>query len=142
MTSVIRDARVTDLDNINRILETNGQINDIVEEEISDFIVGEIDGEVVGCGMCKEHAESFEISKISVLPANQGKGMGMEIVMTLLGRSTGKRCWLLSVDSHSFWELFDFRKIPKEDEPRRVKEQCDKCGKRSSCNRVVMCREA
>lgn len=142
MTSVIRDARVKDLENINRILETNGQINDIVEEEIPDFIVGEIDGEVVGCGMCREHAESFEISKISVLPANQGKGMGMEIVMTLLGRSTGKRCWLLSVDSHNFWELFDFRKIPKEDEPRKVKEQCDNCGKRPSCNRVVMCREA
>jgi amino-acid N-acetyltransferase len=142
MTEIIRDAKVKDIEQINHILETNGQINDIKEDEINDFIVAEIDGKVVGCGKCSENPDSFEIAKISVLPPNQGKGIGMEIVMTLLGRSSGKRCWLLSVDSHNFWELFDFRKIPEEDEPRKVKEQCANCGKRSTCNRVVMCREA
>jgi amino-acid N-acetyltransferase len=142
MTEIVRDAKLKDLDQINNILVTNGQIDDIKENEISDFIVAEIDGKVVGCGMCKESSDSYEIAKISVLPPNQGVGIGMEIVMTLLGRSSGKRCWLLSVDSHNFWELFDFKKISEEDEPRKVREQCANCGKRPTCNRVVMCREA
>ena len=75
---------------------------------------------------------------MSVLPENQGKGLGMEIVLTLLGRVKGKRCWLLSVDTHSFWENFGFRIVPEDEAPVEIREQCEKCQRRDECNRVVM----
>ena len=142
MTAVIRDAKIKDLELINNILRINGQIDDVKEHNIKDFIVAEMDGKVVGCGQCKEHDDSFEVSKISVLPQTQGKGIGMEIVMTLLGRASGKKCWLLSVNSHDFWELFDFKGVSEEDEPFKMQEQCNNCSKRSRCDRLVMFREA
>jgi amino-acid N-acetyltransferase len=141
MTAVIRDAKVKDLETINSILRINGQIDDVKESNVKDFIVAEVDGAVVGCGQCREHDDSFEISKISVLPQNQSKGIGMEIVMTLLGRTSGKKCWLLSVNSHDFWELFDFKGVSEEDEPLKVQEQCNNCSKRSRCDRMVMVRD-
>jgi amino-acid N-acetyltransferase len=141
MTAVIRDAKIKDLDMINNILGINGQIDDVQENNIKDFIVAEVDGNVVGCGQCKDHGDSFEISKISVLPESQGKGIGMEIVMTLLGRTGGKKCWLLSVNSHDFWELFDFKGVSEDEEPYTVQEQCNNCSKRSKCERMVMIRD-
>jgi N-acetylglutamate synthase-like GNAT family acetyltransferase len=142
MGAILRDARTSDLESINSILETNGQIADVEEVEIKDVIVAEVDGKVVGCGMCREEGNAFEISKISVLPANQGKGIGMEMVMTLLGRTSGAKCWLLSVNSHDFWELFDFKKVSEEEEPTKFREQCAGCTKKTTCDRVVMFREA
>jgi N-acetylglutamate synthase-like GNAT family acetyltransferase len=141
MTGIIRNAKASDLEAVNNILRTNGQIDDITLDDVKGLIVAEVDGKVVGSGLLREHSDSFEVCKISVLPADQKKGIGMQIVMTLLGRAKGKRCWLLSVDSHDFWELFDFRIIPEIDEPGRVREQCSSCGKKPSCNRVVMCRD-
>jgi amino-acid N-acetyltransferase len=142
MTAMIRDAKLKDLETINNILGFNGQIDDVKEENIKDFIVAEVDGKVVGCGQCKEYDDNFEISKISVLPQSQGKGIGMEIVMTLLGRAGSKKCWLLSVNSHDFWELFDFKGVSEEDEPLKMTEHCLNCSKRKSCDRLVMFREA
>lgn len=142
MTAIIRDAKIKDLEIINNILGINGQINDIKEVNIKYFIVAEVDGRVVGCGQCKENDDSFVVSKISVLPQNQGKGIGMEIVMTLLGRASGKKCWLLSVNSHAFWELFDFKGVSEADEPFNMQEQCIECSKRSRCDRLVMVRDS
>ncbi|NIR95174.1 MAG: GNAT family N-acetyltransferase, partial [Gammaproteobacteria bacterium] len=102
MGAIIRDAKNTDLETINHILETNGQIADVDDGDLPDLVVAEVNGKVVGCGMCKKQSDGFEISKISVHPGCQGKGIGMEMVMTLLGRTSGEKCWLLSVNSHDF----------------------------------------
>jgi N-acetylglutamate synthase-like GNAT family acetyltransferase len=142
MGAIIRDAKNSDLNAINMILETNGQIADVELDEIKDVVVAEVNGLVVGCGMCKKQPEGFEISKISVLPESQSKGIGMEMVMTLLGRTSGEKCWLLSVNSHDFWELFDFEKITEDEEPSKFREQCAGCSKKASCDRVVMFRDS
>jgi N-acetylglutamate synthase-like GNAT family acetyltransferase len=136
--AIIRDANEKDLESINDILRINGQIDDVNKEDLREFIVAVADGKVVGCGMLKEHEGSVEISKVSVLPENQGRGLGMEIVLTLLGRAKEKRCWLLSVDSHSFWENFGFHIVPEDEEPVEIREQCEKCQRSDECNRVVM----
>ena len=39
MNAIIRQAKMEDLTQINHILETNGQINDVVEDDIPAFIV-------------------------------------------------------------------------------------------------------
>ncbi len=142
MGAVIRDAKNSDLETINKILQLNGQIADVEESDIKDVVVADVNGKVVGCGMCKKQQDGFEISKISVLPESQGKGIGMEIVMTLLGRTSGEKCWLLSVNSHDFWELFDFKKIPEDKEPSKFREQCSGCSKKISCDRMVMFRDS
>ena len=106
--ALVRDAKDRDLEYINEILRINGQINDVNKEDRKDFMVVEEDGRVAGCGMLKEYEEGFEIRKVSVLPECQGKGIGKEITLTLLERTKGKKCWLLSVDMHTFWEQFGF----------------------------------
>lgn len=140
--SGIREATEKDLEAINNILKTNGQIPDVTSSDIKCFLVAEIEDKLVGCGMLRDYKDGVELSKISVLPDYQGRGYGMEIAMTLLGRTKGQKCWLLSVDSHSFWELFGFSIIPEEEEPREFTEQCHKCDRWDNCNRVVMVRES
>ena len=95
----------------------------------------------MGCGMLKEHENSVEITRVSVLPSDQGKGLGMGITMTLLGRTEGRRCWLVSVHSHDFWSNFGFHVVPEEVAPREAKETCERCGRKYNCKRVIMVRE-
>ncbi len=136
--AVIRDAKPADLQAIKNILTLNGQIDDITSEDINNFVVVEVDRNIVGCGVLRDHGSSVEIAKVSVLPNQQGKGYGMEIVLSLMGRVRGRPCWLLSVHSHSFWELFDFHIIPDDDAPDFMKKQCRRCERSTACNRVIM----
>lgn len=126
---------------IKKILEINGQLGDIDNEEIKYFVVAEMDGKVIGCGMLKNHDYTFEIRMVSVLPKYQREGIGKEIALTLLGRAKGRKCWLLSVDSHNFWEQFGFYIMPEEEEPIEAKEHCENCRQREECNRAAMFRE-
>ncbi|UCF07606.1 MAG: GNAT family N-acetyltransferase [Thermoplasmata archaeon] len=137
----LRNAISEDLEEINNILFINGQIGDVVEEDIKWVIVAEDEGEVVGCGMLKDHEDSVEIRKVSVLPDTRGKGVGKEIVLRLLVKAKGRSCWLTSVESHNFWEFFGFVAVTEEEEPRDVIEHCRRCTRRQECNRVVMVRD-
>jgi N-acetylglutamate synthase-like GNAT family acetyltransferase len=139
--AIIRDAKEMDLDNINAILRKNRQIDDVEKDDISDFVVAELGGKVVGCGMLKEYKKGVEISKVSVLPDHQGKGLGMEITMALLGRAKGRKCWLTSVRTHGFWELFGFHIVPEREAPREMMDYCRRCKQQRECDRVVMFRE-
>ncbi|MEE9151281.1 MAG: GNAT family N-acetyltransferase [Thermoplasmata archaeon] len=139
--AIIRDAVKGDLEPVNHILKTNGQINDVVKSDIKDFVVAEVDSKVVGLGMLKDHEDYVEIRKVSVLSEYRKRGIGKKIAHTLLGRAEGKKCSLLSVDSHSFWEQFGFYMVSEKEEPRKIREQCDCCSQRQDCNRVVMFRE-
>ena len=140
--AIVREAFLKDLEAIIRILDTNRQRSDVGEEDIKDFVVAEIDGTVVGCGMLFEHEDSVEIRKVSLLPVHQRKGLGKDIAQALLTRVKGRKCWLLSVDSHSFWEQFGFGILSEEEEPKEAKEYCKGCKQREDCDRVVMVREA
>jgi amino-acid N-acetyltransferase len=140
--ALIRDAKEEDLEQINAILKTNGQLSDVGEDDIKNFVVAEVDGKVVGCGTIKEYTDSVEITRVSVLPENQGIGVGMEITMTLMGRIKGRKCWLLSVDSHDFWQNFGFYIVPDKEAPSEAQESCVNCGRRNECHRVVMVKEA
>ena len=139
--AVIRDTLERDLEYINNILRINGQLGNTEEDDFKGFIVAEEEGHVVGCGMLKDHEDYVEIRKVSVLPEYQGRGIGKKIAHTLLGRAEGKKCLLLSVDSHSFWEQFGFYMVSEKEEPREIREQCECCSQRQDCNRVVMFRE-
>lgn len=139
--AIIRDALEGDLEPIKNILEINGQLGDVDNEEIKYFVVAEVDGRIIGCGMLKNYDYAFEIRKVPVLPGYQRGGIGKEIALTLLERAKGRKCWLLSVDSHSFWEQFGFYIMPEEEEPIEAKEYCENCRQRLECNRVVMFRE-
>ena len=137
----IRDALKADSEYINNILRINEQLVETEEEDYKGFIVAELDGRVVGCGKLIDHGDEFEIRKVSVLPEYQRRGVGKEISRTLIDRVKGSKCWLLSVDSHDFWEQFGFHKVPEEEEPKEAKEHCQNCRLRQECNRVVMFRE-
>jgi amino-acid N-acetyltransferase len=139
--ATIRDALKEDSEYINSILRINGQSVDTEEEDYKGFIVAELDGNVVGCGKLINHGDKVEIRKVSVLPEYQRRGIGKEISRALLDRAKGRKCWLLSVDSHGFWEQFGFHILPEEEEPKEAKEYCQNCRLRQDCNRVVMFRE-
>jgi N-acetylglutamate synthase-like GNAT family acetyltransferase len=139
--ATIRDALREDLVYINSILRINGQLGDKEEDDFKDFIVAEVNGSLVGCGMLKDHDDYVEIRKVSVLPEYQKRGIGKKIAHKLLGRVKNRKCFLLSVDSHSFWGQFGFFVLSEKEEPKEIKEQCDCCSQRQNCNRVVMFRE-
>lgn len=137
---VIREALSKDLVGIINILEVNGQISDVDENDIKEFVVAEIDGEIVGCGMLKEHEDSFEIKKVSVLSEHQEKGIGRDITLMLLEKVKVKECWLMSAGSQDYWKKFGFRILAEDEEPKEAREYCDKCEHRGVCNRMVMIR--
>lgn len=137
----IRNAKEKDLDQVNLVLEKNDQIGDVKPYHIKEIIVAVDEGEVVGCGMLKEHKDTVEIQKISVLPDHQGKGIGKDIVLKLLHKARGRSCWLLCVDSLDFWEFFGFYAVTEEDEPAWILAQCEECNRKEDCNRTVMVRD-
>jgi N-acetylglutamate synthase-like GNAT family acetyltransferase len=137
----IRDAKEKDLDQINLVLEKNDQMGDVKVYDIKNIVVAVDGGEVVGCGMLKEHKDTVEIRKISVLPKSQGQGIGKNIILSLLNKAEGRSCWLLCVDSTDFWEFFGFYAVTEEDEPAWILAQCEECNRKDECNRTVMIRD-
>jgi len=92
---VVRPARTTDVRAIRRLVDTYAPDRRLLSkatvalyEDITEFLVGEIDGEVVGCGAVHVFWEDLaEVRTVAVDPAYVGKGVGSVVLQALIQRA-------------------------------------------------------
>lgn len=113
MTAVrVRPARTADVDTIKALVDAYaGRVllaKEIVTlyESVQEFLVGELDGEVVGCGALHVLWRDLgEIRTVAVAPRTVGRGVGHAIVAALVERARAlglQRLFVLTFEERFF----------------------------------------
>lgn len=95
MSLLIRPARTQDVLTIRDLIDTYSPDRRLLSkhtvtiyEDVQEFVVAELDGQVVGCGALHVMWEDLgEIRTLAVRPEIQGKGIGSEILKALLSHA-------------------------------------------------------
>ena len=149
---MIRRARTDDIKAIYAILQhfasrelLLGRPLSSLYDQLRDFVVYE-DPEhkekgIIGAGalhVCWE--DLAEIRSLAVIEAEQGKGVGRELVEACLGEMAGlgvNRVFTLTYQPE-FFARMGFRKIDKSELPHKVWSDCINCPKFPDCNEEAM----
>ncbi len=95
MSVVIRAAKTTDVKKIRAIVDTYAVERKLLSKEtvtlfesVQEFVVAEVDGEVVGCGALHVLWEDIaEVRTVAVVEQMHGKGVGHLILENVLARA-------------------------------------------------------
>jgi len=121
MSVVIRAAKTTDVKKIRAIVDTYAVVRKLLSKEtvtlfesVQEFVVAEVDGEVVGCGALHVLWEDIaEVRTVAVVEQMHGKGVGHLILENILARAKEvgvKKVFCLTFEtkffgSHGFNEI-------------------------------------
>ena len=121
MSVVIRAAKTTDVKKIRAIVDTYAVEQKLLSKEtvtlfesVQEFVVAEVDGEVVGCGALHVLWEDIaEVRTVAVVEQMHGKGVGHLILENILARAKEvgvKKVFCLTFEtkffgSHGFNEI-------------------------------------
>ena len=121
MSVVIRAAKTTDVKKIRTIVDTYAVERKLLSKEtvtlfesVQEFVVAEVDGEVVGCGALHVLWEDIaEVRTVAVVEQMHGKGVGHLILENVLARAKEvgvKKVFCLTFEtkffgSHGFKEI-------------------------------------
>lgn len=121
MSVVIRAAKTTDVKKIRAIVNTYAVERKLLSKEtvtlfesVQEFVVAEVDGEVVGCGALHVLWEDIaEVRTVAVVEQMHGKGVGHLILENILARAKEvgvKKVFCLTFEtkffgSHGFNEI-------------------------------------
>ena len=112
----VRPAKVADLPAIEGLLvSADGDRENIAEDQ---FVVAEDDdGAILGCGRLRPYPDFSELASGAVDPLARAKGLGREIVSSLLGRYQGPIYLICEDNVVDFFRRFRFECIPETDQP-------------------------
>ena len=121
MSVVIRRAKTSDVKKIRAIVDTYAVEQKLLSKEtvtlfesVQEFVVAEVDGEVVGCGALHVLWEDIaEVRTVAVVEQMHGKGVGHLILENILARAKEvgvKKVFCLTFEtkffgSHGFTEI-------------------------------------
>jgi amino-acid N-acetyltransferase len=121
MSAVIRSAKTSDVKKIRAIIDTYAVERKLLSKEtvtlfesVQEFIVAEVDGEVVGCGALHVLWEDIaEVRTVAVVGKMHGKGIGHLILESILAKAKEvgvKKVFCLTFEtkffgSHGFMEI-------------------------------------
>jgi amino-acid N-acetyltransferase len=148
---VIRKARINDVPALQRLINSfadrgdmlHRSLNDIYEN-IRDFSVVEVNGQVVGC--CALHidwSDLAEVKALAVADETQGLGWGKHLVNRCIeeAREIGvSRAFTLTYKP-VFFEKVGFVRIDKNDLPRKIWSECINCPKYPDCGEEALIRD-
>ncbi|WP_178021269.1 N-acetyltransferase [uncultured Paenibacillus sp.] len=113
----------------------------VLERQIKDFVVAEVDGEVVGCGsLCKLGEELVEIRSLGIAEGHKGKGLGSMLVEQLVEearRQAIPKVMALTYEV-SFFVKNGFAVVNKEIFPEKVWTDCVNCAKQHCCDEIAV----
>ncbi len=121
MSALIRPAKTSDIKKIRTIIDAYVSGRRLLSKEtvtlfesVQEFIVAEVDSEVVGCGALHVLWEDLaEVRTVAVIEGMQGKGIGHTILENILARAKEigvKKVFCLTFEtkfygSHGFTEI-------------------------------------
>lgn len=110
-------------------------------ENIRDFVVIEIDGEIIGIGAL--HVLWKDLAELRTLAVKAGmvkQGIGRQIVEYILKEAKELKLQKVFTLTYQqgFFEKLDFAVIDKETMPHKVWTDCINCPKFPNCNEICM----
>ncbi|CAM4322542.1 N-acetyltransferase [Paenibacillus phoenicis] len=146
--AVCRQANLADVEPLYNIIEGYARrgimlprSRAVLERQIQDFVVAEVDGEVVGCGsLCKLGEELVEIRSLGIAEGHKGKGLGSMLVEQLVEearRQAIPKVMALTYEV-SFFIKNGFTVVNKEIFPEKVWTDCVNCAKQHCCDEIAV----
>ncbi len=145
---VLRKAMIKDVPDMARIINSyasQGQMlprsHHKLYQEIRDFVVAVVDGQVVGCGALHVvWADLAEIRSLAVTQDWLGMGVGRKIMEALIkeARSLGLPSVFALTYRQAFFERMGFHVVPRETLPHKIWGECLDCPQFPNCNEVAM----
>ncbi len=146
--AVIRKARVVDVPAIAEIVNSHARTGIMLQRPVSriydnvrDFTVVEVDGEIVGCGSLHiMWSDLAEIRSVAVQPGFMGKGFGRMLVEALIREAVELRIEKAFVLTYQveFFRRFGFSEIDKGELPHKIWSECVNCVHFPNCDEVAM----
>ena len=147
---MIRKARITDVKQIQKLVEVFANKGEMLPRSLSelydnlrDFYVYEEDGNVIG--VCALHIcweDLVEVRSLVVAEGHTKKGIGKKLVNACVdeAREFGiKRVFALTYQ-RVFFEKLGFHEIDKVHLPHKIWGDCIKCSKFPDCDEIAMVR--
>jgi amino-acid N-acetyltransferase len=148
MDAKLRRARMADVPLMQRLINSFAERGEMlprslseIYENLRDYLVAEVDGELVGC--CALHvtwSDLAEIKSLAVREDRRGLSIGQRLVQACLeeGRQLGvPRVFVLTYIPDYFARL-GFRQVEKADLPQKVWSECIRCPRFPDCGEVGM----
>ena len=148
---MIRNARLQDVPSIHEIVNSHAQLGKMLfksyaqlYEDLRDFAVYELDGEVVGCcALGIIWADLAEVRSLAVDSDFIGRGIGRQLVEWCIDEARRlqiRRLMSLTYE-RVFFEKLGFIVVDKDTLPLKVWTDCVRCPKRDNCDEIAMVRE-
>jgi amino-acid N-acetyltransferase len=148
---MIRPATIHDVPRMQAIINSHAELGKMLfksyaelYENLRDFAVYEVDGEVVGCvALAILWADLSEIRSLAVDAAYQGRGIGGRLTQWCIDEA--RRLQIRKIMSltyeQKFFEKLGWVVVSKESLPLKVWSDCVRCPKRDGCDEIAMVRE-
>jgi len=147
---MIRPATIHDVPRIQEIINSHAELGKMLfksyaqlYEDLRDFGVCEVDGEVIGCtALTIIWADLAEIRSLAVDDKFRGKGVGRSLVEWTVSeaRRLGIRRLFALTYEQTFFEKLGFEVVPKDNLPLKVWSDCVRCPKREGCDEIAVVR--
>ncbi|MBL1275701.1 MAG: GNAT family N-acetyltransferase [Ectothiorhodospiraceae bacterium] len=119
-----RAAKITDLQEIKKLLKTSNLPSGDCVEHLDNFIVVENSGEIIGVGGFEIYGGDGLLRSIVVAPNNRGKGIGGEIYKLIEQKASSLRVgnlFLLTESAEKYFLNLEFSVISRVDVPASIK---------------------
>lgn len=144
----IRDAKITDVDDIRALIDSYAELDRMLFRSVSDicehlqtFQVAELDGRVVGCCALQViWSDLGEIKSLAVETSVTGRGVGGALARAAVdrGRRLGlPRVFALTLEP-AFFSRMGFKQIDSDLLPMKVWSDCARCPKQDHCDEVAV----
>jgi amino-acid N-acetyltransferase len=147
---MIRPATIHDVPRIQEIINSHAELGKMLfksyaqlYEDLRDFGVYEIDGQVVGCAaLTIIWADLAEVRSLAVDEEFLRRGIGRKLVEWSVeeARRLGIRRLFALTYEQAFFEKLGFEVVPKESLPLKVWSDCVRCPKRDECDEIAVVR--
>jgi argininosuccinate lyase/amino-acid N-acetyltransferase len=144
----VRSAKMTDVSDIVSIVnywsdkgENLPRSKYDIIHDIQNFVVAEVDGEVIGCACLYIYQTGLaEIRSVGVMPDAQGHGQGKAMIQFLLeqARHIELQRVIVLTRAPEFFAKLGFGNTPMNSLPEKVIKDCDICPKKDACDEVSM----
>ncbi|OAB33990.1 N-acetyltransferase [Paenibacillus glacialis] len=113
----------------------------VLEQQLDQFVVAEILGEVIGCGsLCRLGNDLVEIRSLGILEDYKGQGIGSMLVDALIEEARQQNIPKVMALTYevSFFVKNGFEVVEKEIFPEKVWTDCVFCSKQHCCDEIAV----
>ncbi len=122
--SAIRSAGLDDWPRIAALLTASALPLAGAEEHVSDFLVAELAGQIVGCAAVERYGSIALLRSVAVASEARGNGLGAQLVHAALSHADAAGCLkvvLLTTTAAAYFPRFGFHGIARDATPEPVR---------------------